>query len=152
MSSEPEQLRREISSHHRRVISVRLQQLEEYCRRLLDLFRAVDSTMTSHRALPEEKTEEVRRRVQELQSKISQINADLALERVQRDAAREAAALVAAMTVNVEELHPQYLKGYGKVPKKLGEYLETGITELLRLTAEIDRALGRTVTQVKPER
>lgn len=141
----------QVSPNHRRVISVRLRLLEESGLRLLDLFREVDSTLTRRRSLPKEKAAQLERLVLDLRSKLAQINSDLALERATRDAAREAGALVAAMTINVEELHPQYLKGYGDVPEALATYLELRIAELLRVLNEMDQALGNPVSEVKPE-
>lgn len=141
----------QISSHHRRVISVRMRQLEEYSLRLLDLFRDVDTAFTSRQALPKEKAAQIERAVLDLRSKIAQIKSDLALDRESRHASREAGAVLAAMTINVEELHPHYLKGYGRVPETLALYLELRIAELLGVLSEIEQVLGNPISEVRPE-
>jgi hypothetical protein len=137
-----ENLRSQVSGNHGRVISVRLRVLEESCLRLLTLFRDTDSTLTERRALPPAKAQAVERLVRELDSKIAQMKAELGLERAHIDAAREAKTLVTAMAVDIEELHPAYLKGYGEVPEAIGRYLETELSELLRITRELGRTLA----------
>jgi hypothetical protein len=143
-------LRAETSDNHRRVISVRMRLLEESCLRLLDLFRAVDMAFTSRLPLPREKAAEVERLVQEVRTRISQIKSDLALARAHADARREASAMVTAMNVNLEELRPRFLKGYGRVPDSLARYLETQIDDLMGVTERIHQILNTTVKQVKP--
>jgi hypothetical protein len=55
------------------------------------------------------------------------------------------------MTVSVEELHPRYLKGYGKVPEALGSYVKNQIAELLRALNEINQTLGEPHAEVTTE-
>lgn len=143
MTDELPALRSQVSGNHRRVISVRMRLLEESCLRLLDLFRPLETTLTSRRALPQEKEEEVERMALELRSKISQVKSELGLERAHQDGEREARAVVAAMTTDIEELHPDYLKGYGQVPDGLALYLEIRINELLGLMRKIGQALSK---------
>jgi hypothetical protein len=143
MADESPPLLAQISSNHRRVISVRLRALEEFGLSLLQLFRPADSILTFRQTLPPEKAERVQRLVAEFTAVILQMKTDLGLERVRRDAAREAAALVAVMTVNVEELHPHYLKGYGKVPDGLADYLKVQVDELVRVLEMIEQALRK---------
>ena len=76
---------------------------------------------------------------------------ELGLERSYQDPRRQAAALVAAMTVSVEELDPRYLKGYGPVPESLALYLDTRINTLLQTLNRIGNTLGKTVSVVRPE-
>lgn len=150
MPNEIKALRSEVSANHRRVISVRMRVLEQTCLKLLDLFRGVESTLSSRSALPQEKVKEVEPLVLALRSKIARIKNDLVLEGYHQNAMREAGALVAAMTINVEELHPDYLKGYGQVPEQVAHYIEHRMGELLGLIEQINKTLGNAVTEVKP--
>jgi len=54
------------------------------------------------------------------------------------------------MSVNVEELHPDYLRGYGKVPEDLAKYLKAEIHDLLKLIRQMGRVLGTEATEVRP--
>jgi len=146
-----EKLRSQVSSNHRRVISVRLRLLEESCYRLLDLFRPVDSVLAVRRALPREKAEEVRRQILELRAKIGEMKADLGLERSDQDPAREAKALMVAMMTGIEELYPHYLRGYGAVPDSLNVYLETQLKELMQVVDGIAETMAKPGSEVKPE-
>jgi cell division protein FtsB len=134
-------LRTEMSSHHRRVISVRLRVLENYCRTLLEFLQPLDGTLTRRVALPEEKAAELQTLVAELNTRISRMHGELGLERATLDARRQAAALVSSMGVDLEELHPRYLKGYGEVPPILAEYLEARLGDCLDCVARMHRAL-----------
>ncbi|MGD0696440.1 MAG: hypothetical protein ABSB82_16585 [Terriglobia bacterium] len=144
-----ENLRLQVGSNHRRVISVRLRILEESWMRLLDLFRPMDSILTARRALPREKAEEVRQQVLTLGAKLAEMKTDLGLERSDEDPAREARALIAAMITGIEELHPHYLRGYGKVPESLESYLETRLKGLLQVMDRIAKTLARPVSEGK---
>jgi ATP phosphoribosyltransferase len=130
------------------VLSVRLCLLEESGLKLLDLFRDVDSTLTVRRGLPNEKAAEVERLVRELQLVISQMKSELGLEPAEVNAAQQAGALVAAMTVN---MHPDYLKGYGHVPQGLAMYIERRIEIFFRLMEEIRQTLAQPIRRVRPE-
>jgi hypothetical protein len=145
-----ESLRSEVSENHRRALSVRLRILEESALALMELFRAVDSTFTERDALPEERAGEAETLVAELQSRISRMKSELGLERTRVDAKRYANALVVAMSVNVEELHPDYLKGYGAVPEDLAKYLKLEIHDLLELMQRLGRVLRTEATEVRP--
>jgi hypothetical protein len=144
-------LQTQVSENHRRVISVRMRLLEESCFRLLDQFRDVDSTLAAKKALPREKAGEIERLTLELRSEVSRMKSELCLERPQFDASREAGALLAAMTINLEELRPRYLNGYGIVPEALALYLEIQINGLLRILQEIRQALERPLSGAVPE-
>ena len=130
-----------ISPNHRRVISVRMRLLEEYCLHLLELFRPFESTFTSRSQLPREKAENIQQGIAAFRSKIGKIKSDLDLEHAHQSAKREAAALVTTMITTVEELHPHYLKGYGEVPELLNDYLVEHLKDLLQTLEKIDRAL-----------
>jgi len=145
------QLRTQVSDNHRRVISVRMRLLEESCFRLLGLFRDMESTLTARKALPREKSEEVERLTLQLRAEIARMKSELGLERAHIDAGREARALLTAMKINVEELRPRYLNGYGVVPEALSLYLEIQINGLLRIMQEIRQALERPLSEVAPE-
>lgn len=134
-----------ISPNHRRVISVRMRLLEEYCLHLLELFRPFESTLTSRAQLPQEKAEDIRQGIAAFRSKIGKIKADLGLEHARRSAKQEAVALVITMITTVEELHPRYLKGYGEVPESLNDYLQECLKDLLQTLEAMDRILmGKT--------
>lgn len=144
--STPDQLqalRAELSANHRRVISVRLRVLEEYCQSLAELFRPVSSSLTRRAPLPEEKAAEVSPLLSELVARISRMQGDLGLEPDTPDARRQASALVSAMAVDLEELYPRYLKGYGEVPPLLAKYLDERIGDCLGCVSRIHQALER---------
>jgi len=143
-------LRSQVSENHRRALSVRLRILEESALALMELFRAVDSTLTERDALPNERAGEAQRLVAELRSRIGLIKSELGLERTRHHAKRHANALVVAMSVNVEEIHPDHLKGYGEVPEDLAKYLKVEIHDLLGLIRQIGRVLGTEATEVRP--
>jgi len=151
MPDELQTLKSEVSANHRRVISVRMRLLEQSCLKLLDLFRGVESTLNSRSALPQERAKDVEPLVLAVRSKIARIKTDLGLESYRQSAAREAGALVAAMTINVEELHPDYLKGYAQVPETIALYLERRMGELLGLIQQVNAALGNAADEVRPE-
>jgi hypothetical protein len=125
--------------------------LEESSLRLLELSHDVKSPLTKRKALPPEKAPQTQRLVLDLRSRIGQMKSDLAVEESRVDVTREAAALIGAMTVSVEELHPRYLKGYGKVPEALGSYVKNQIAELLRALNEINQTLGEPHAEVTTE-
>ncbi|HVA00276.1 MAG TPA: hypothetical protein VMV34_01340 [Terriglobia bacterium] len=113
-----------MSANHRRVLSVRMRLLEDYCCQLLELFRPAEPGGASGLFLPPEKAEKVESALRDFRSRIGRIKAELDLEHIHQNARREAVALVATMITNVEELHPHYLKGYGTVPEPLARYLQ----------------------------
>lgn len=145
MPDDPHCLRSETSANHRRVISVRVRVLEDACLRLLDLFHPHESSLTSRSPLPPESAAEIERLVSELSAQIARIKSDLHLEQAQLEARREASALVSSMTVDLEELHPRYLRGYGKLPAGLAAYLESWIRESLGLVEKVHQELNRVV-------
>ena len=132
-----------VSSSHRRALSVRLRLLEEASAQLLGLFRSTDGILLTRQGLPREKRTELVLQADRLRALIARAKLELGLETAHRDAAREADAIITAMTVNIEETHPRYLKGYGAVPPPLGEYLEELVARLLEIMREIRRALGK---------
>jgi hypothetical protein len=138
MANENQSLSTQLSSNHRRVISIRMRLLEESCFRLLDLFRSVDSIFIKRRALPNHRAKKVETGVREMRSLMAQVKSDLGLESSEEDAGREAAALVAAMTTSIEELHPHYLKGYGTVPDPTANFLEERVSDLLQVMKKIE--------------
>jgi hypothetical protein len=141
----PEQLQAlqsQVSANHRRVISVRLRVLEDSCLRLLDLFLPHEASMTARSPLPQENAAEISRLVADLTAKIAQVKSDLTLEQAFIDARREASAIVSAMSVDLEELYPRFLGGYGKVPPLLAHYLDNKIGECLDVIGKIHRELG----------
>jgi hypothetical protein len=143
MPDENQQVSTHLSTNHRRVVSIRMRLLEESCFRLLELFRGVDSIFISRRALPAEKAERIKAGVNELRTLMGQAKSDLGLESTIEDSNREAAALVAAMTTSIEELHPRALKGYGTLPGPTERYLEDRLIELLRVMKKIEQALDQ---------
>ena len=151
MREENQTTRPQLSGNHRRVLSIRLRLLEESCFRLLDLFHGVDSIFTLRQALPKEREEMVETGVQELRSLMAHIKSHLGLECSMEDASREAAALMAAMTTSIEELHPHYLKGYGEVPEPTSRYLETRLEDLMQALRRIEQALGKLPVKGKAE-
>jgi len=127
-----------------------LRAVEESALALMELFRAVDRTLTQRDALPNERAAEAERLVAELRSRIARIKSELGLEPSRVHAKRYANVLVVAMSVDVEELHPHYLKGYGEVPEELAKYLKAEIPHLLDLIRQIGRVLGTEATEVRP--
>jgi hypothetical protein len=142
MSEDLEALQAQVSANHRRVISVRLRVLEDSCLRLLDLFQNRETSMTARTPLPAERIGEIRRLASELTARIAQLKSDLALEQASIDARREALAIVSAMTVDLEELQPRFLKGYGKVPPPVADYLNHKIADCLGVMNRIHHELG----------
>jgi hypothetical protein len=130
-----------MSSNHRRVLSVRMRLLEDYCLQLLELLRPVESTLTSRSPLPPEKAEKLERALVAFRSTIGQIKTELDLEHHHQNVKREAVALVATMLTNVEELHPHYLKGYGAVPDPLARYLQGHLNDLSDALEAVNRIL-----------
>lgn len=130
-----------MNPNHRRVLSVRMRLLEDYSRQLLELFHPIESALTSRSPLPAEKAEKVERALQAFRSRIVRIKAELELERVHQNVKREAAALLATMMNNVEELHPRYLKGYGTVPDPLARYLQGCLKDLANALEAVNRIL-----------
>lgn len=129
-----------MSPNHRRVLSVRMRLLENDCRQLLELLRPAAPGGSPAETLPAEKAQKVERALRNFLSRISQIRTELELDDVQQNVRRAAAALVAGMRTNVEELDPRYLKGYGAVPDPLARYLQEclqGLEEPLRAVSRI---------------
>jgi hypothetical protein len=69
---------------------------------------------------------------------IGQIKSDLGLEKAKFGAKREAGALVAAMTVNAEELDPGHLKSYGAVPETVSMYLRVRVGQFVHILGQIE--------------
>ena len=132
-SGEPAPLRGEISSNHRRVISVRIRVLREACLKLLELSRSDDPGILPRTPIAAEEADQVRRVVHELNSLLIRITSDLALEEHPVDARREAAAILSGMVVDMEELNPRFLRGYGKITPSLGKYLATRMKQCLQV-------------------
>ena len=130
-----------MSPNHRRVLSVRMRLLEDYCLQLLELLRPVESALTSRSAIPPEKAEKLERALLAFRSTLGRIRAELELERLNQNVKRESMALVATMMINVEELHPHYLKGYGAVPDPLARYLEGCLNGLANALKAVNRIL-----------
>jgi hypothetical protein len=149
MPDENPPLASQLSSNHRRVISIRMRLLEESCFRLLDLFRAVETIFSLRQPLPQQRSEKVKVGVQELLSLMDQMKLDLGLDSSKENASREAAALMAAMNTSIEELHPHYLKGYGAVPESTAKYLETRLDDMLRALTKIEQSLGTLTVEGK---
>ena len=143
MESQPQPFLDEVSNNHRRILSVRLRLLEEGCFKLLDLFRPETHSLSQRPALPGEKANEMRALSAQLQARMAGMKADLHLEPAQLDPQRVARALVSAMYVGIEELYPEYLKGYGEVPEVLASYLTSSVGEMLAIMKKINRALER---------
>jgi hypothetical protein len=150
MCRHTESLRSQVGESHRNALSVRLRALEESALALMELFQAVDRTLTQRDALPRERAGEAERLVAELRSRIARIKSELGLEPARVHAKRYANVLVVDMSVNVEELHPDYLKGYGEVPEDLAKYLKVEIHDLLKLIRQIGRVLRTEATEVWP--
>ncbi len=130
-----------IGPNHRRVLSVRLRLLEEYSLQLLELFRPLETELTSRPPLPQGVAKQVEREVAALQSRIREMKAELDLERSHRSARCEAAALISTMITYVEELHPRYLKGYGSIPDPLSRYLKESLKGFSETLDRISRTL-----------
>lgn len=134
-------LRSLISPNHRRVISIRMRLLEEYSLKLLELFRPMESVLTSRSPLPTEKAGEIEIEIAAFCSRIRDMKATLGLEHEHRSARREAAALISTMITYVEELHPCNLKGYGSVPDPMDRYLKECMKGLAETLDKINRTL-----------
>ena len=131
----------EVSGNHRRILAVRLRLLEEDCFKLLDLFHTEARSLFERGALPEERADEIRELSAQLRARIAKMKADLQLEPAQLDPERVAHALTTSMSVGIEELYPEYLKGYGTVPEALASYLRSSVVEMLAISKRINRAL-----------
>ena len=83
---------------------------------------------------------------------MAKVKSDLGLQTWNEDGSREAAALVAAMTTSVEELHPHSLKGYGILPEPIANYMEGRLTEIGQVVKRIDQCLAKPEAIGKPER
>ncbi|MGA2628758.1 MAG: hypothetical protein ABSG54_00975 [Terriglobia bacterium] len=136
----------EVSSNHRRILSVRLRLLEEDCFQLLDLFHTEARSLCERPPLQGEKAEEFRELSAHLRAVIAGMKAELKLEPARLDPQRVARALLTSMSVAIEELYPEYLHGYGKVPAALASYLRSRVQEMLAIMRKINRAL-ETVTK-----
>ena len=124
------------------MISVRLRKLADNCASLADLLEAEPSIAQPQLSGARADRKEAHRLLVALQERIARAQAELGLPAARRDRAREARALVATMLVSIEELQPEHLKGYGKVPENLAGFLETKTREYAQLIEEIARKLG----------
>ncbi len=131
-----------IGPNHRRILSVRLRLLEDYCLQLLSLLHPARSAFTTRAALPRRKAAALESAVAALVANISRIKSELELEAHRQNVQREAMALVASMTNNIEELHPRYLTGYGEVPKPLAGYLKGCCSDLAEEVEAVNRILA----------
>jgi hypothetical protein len=150
MSRHTESLRSRVGESHRNALSVHLRAVEESALALLELFQPVDRTLTERDALPAERAREAEELVAELRARIARIKSELGLEPARIPAKRYANVLVVAMSVDVEELHPDYLKGYGEVPEDLARYLKVEIHDLLKLIRQMGQVLRTEATEVRP--
>ena len=138
-------LRSEITNDQSRLIAAHLRTLEESCMRLLELFRPFDSSLLRRQPLPQDKAEVLHRMVARLRSRVSEAAWDLGLSRAHQDARREAASLVATMDDNLREL--LHLRDGNELPEGRAEYLTRLAQELQRIVTEIDRAVGKPVSE-----
>jgi endonuclease III len=138
-------LKSEIANDQRRLIAAHLRTLEESCLRLLEMFRPFDSSLVRRQPLPQGKAEQLQRLVAHLRSRISQAAWDLSLQRAHQDARREASSLVATMDENLREL--LRLRDRNGVPEDRAEYLEKLAQELQHTVTDIDRVVGKPVSE-----
>ena len=138
-------LKSEIANDQRRLIAAHLRTLEESCLRLLEMFRPFDSSLVRRQPLPQGKAEQLQRFVARLRSRISQAAWDLGLQRAHQDARREASSLVATMDENLREL--LRLRDRNGVPEDRAEYLEKLAQELQHTVTDIDRVVGKPVSE-----
>jgi endonuclease III len=138
-------LKSEIANDQRRLIAAHLRTLEESCLRLLEMFRPFDSSLVRRQPLPQGKAEQLQRLVAHLRSRISQAAWDLGLQRAHQDARREASSLVATMDENLREL--LRLRDRNGVPEDRAEYLEKLAQELQHTVTDIDRVVGKPVSE-----
>jgi len=83
--------------------------------------------------------------VARLRSRVSQAAWDLGLPRAHQDARREAASLVATMDENLREL--LRLRDRHGVTEDLGGYLEDLVKDFRHIVADLDRAVGKTISK-----
>ena len=142
---ETARLRCELTNEQRRLLASHLASLEECCFGLLELLRPFDSSLVRRQPLPQEKAEHLQHMVARLRSRVSQAAWDLGLPRAHQDARREAASLVATMDENLREL--LRLRDRHGVTEDLGGYLEDLVKDFRHIVADLDRAVGKTISK-----
>ena len=140
-----------VSADHRRVIDVRMREIEELSSRLEGLLRAGDAANAYGLNLDPSAKGRVEVLLLDLRKVVAKVNDDLGIEVRRREAAREARAVLAALAVSIEEVHPDNIQGYGKVREPLARYLERCASELSGIAERIGKetGLGPSIVELK---
>ncbi len=137
-----------LSPAHERRISVTCR----YIDKLLDEMESALDVFASRRAFPQYAMDLSNAQKQEIERYIGRIREHLvrlldhqAIERPAADipVSRSLHANLTFMHIAIEELRPQYMRGYGEVPVAVATELNSATTALQRLIRELDGYLMR---------
>jgi len=132
-----------LSRNHKAHISVSMQVLEDTIHEVEEIIirdanlrkvmtETIDNLSSLERVL-------ILRRIEEIKKLINQVAQKLSLDK-QRDEIRS--RILGVMTiqwVNLEEIKPKRLRGYGEVPDELSGFLDPQVDKMIKLVDEICR-------------
>ncbi|MGO8786263.1 MAG: hypothetical protein ACLQVL_02620 [Terriglobia bacterium] len=131
-----------VSRAHSAALAARMLNLEQECReieRSLDGYAGIFYQYVG--AFPAETRQRIRGLLTEILQRIAQIRFDLDLPQRKIEIDKMLAAHLSQIWVTLHETHAHSLRGYGRVPEKLGAYLDPRVEEMLGLVANLRSAI-----------
>ncbi|HEX3033622.1 MAG TPA: hypothetical protein VHT73_00610 [Thermodesulfobacteriota bacterium] len=130
----------EISKNHKTRLSVSMQVFEntisevegviENSHQQKTLTETVDNLSPFEKAV-------ILRRIEEVRELIKYVAQQLNLEKRRDETKKQILGTMTIQLVNLEEIRPKRLRGYGEVPEELREFLGPQIDKMMRLVKEI---------------
>lgn len=130
----------EISKNHKTRLSVSMQVFEntisevegviENSHQQKTLTETVDNLSPFEKAV-------ILRRIEEVRELIKYVAQQLNLEKRRDETKKQILGTMTIQLVNLEEIRPKRLRGYGEVPEELREFLDPQIDKMMRLVKEI---------------
>lgn len=130
----------EISKNHKTRLSVSMQVFENTISEVEGViensYQQKTLTETVDNLSPFEKAV-ILRRIEEVRELIKYVAQQLNLEKRRDETKKQILGTMTIQLVNLEEIRPKRLRGYGEVPEELREFLDPQIDKMMRLVKEI---------------
>ncbi len=143
--AEAQKRRLEIPSEERHLLATHIRMLEEFSKRLAELFHPFESSLVHRLPLSHENAEQLQRVYSHLRSRISQAVWDLGLPRCNEDSREELECIVAEMEETLQGLLS--ISSRAGTLGALEAYLTQLVADLQRIVNDIARVAG-----TKPEK
>jgi len=135
-----------LSEPQRRSITVTLANIERGLLQLRDELRRspTEGALARHcEPLPREQAPLIDALISKIQRKLQSLGDRLKLEPQEEPQLRTILAMLVLANVNIEEIKPRYLRGYGAVDPATAEFLNAELPELQSLVLELANLLDK---------